>query len=152
MWPIIIVILTVAMLVGPILLMQPSRSQKRLAALRRYASAKGVRVSASSVKTTEGELCWFYWLPLLEKSESIPRYFERKNYEHGMHVAGVWALTPEDSGAVPGSWLTFLTQLPASVYAAEANSHAVGVHWAERGGQETLDVIATLLTELVDSL
>ena len=62
MWIIITLVLVVAMMVGPIMMMLPSKSQKRLAALRQEASSLGLRVNASTLKEGDGGSCWFYWL------------------------------------------------------------------------------------------
>ena len=139
LWPIVIGILVVAMLVGPIMMMQPSKGQLRLAALRKMAATLGLHVNASRIKTPDGSLCWYYWLPLAPKHTAENLVLERKNYAHGMHIADYWAVSEGDKHHAQIAHLTtLLEQLPASVWAFEINAHAIGVHWSEEGGQATL--------------
>lgn len=144
MWPVIIVLLVIAMMVGPIMLMQPSHAQRRLAALRKHAESLGLKVGSSDVKAEGGQVCWFYWLPLSGKDTPAPIVLERQKYEHGLHIAKYWSV----KGRVPTAtetWETFLEQLPDSVYAVELNDHALGVHWSERGGEAVLESIVDQL-------
>ncbi|WP_394201812.1 hypothetical protein [Marinagarivorans algicola] len=148
MWPIVIVVLVVAMMIGPVMIMQPTKGQKRLAALRRYAAAQGLHVNASQIKTSDDTVCWFYWLPLAEKDQLPIMRLERQNYAHGLHVAKYWAFkTPETE--VPQAIERFLLTLPPSVCGFETKTHAVGVHWSEAGGQKNLDTWLPGLQSLV---
>lgn len=150
MWPVVIVILVVAMMVGPIMIMQPSKGQKRLAALRTFAQSEGVRVNASQIKEADGGPCWFYWLSLAKKDQLPVMLLERKNYAHGLHVAEFWAFKG-DSVKVCAAVEGVLRKLPDSVCAFEVNAHAVGVHWTEAGGQKTLEAWLAQLKLLLDA-
>ncbi|BCD98415.1 hypothetical protein [Marinagarivorans cellulosilyticus] len=142
MWPIIIVLLVLAMLIGPVMLMQPSKAQKRLAALRQQATTLGLKVGASNVKAPDGAPCWAYWLPVTEQNALEPVLLERKNYEHGLHIAKYWFVKQGSGTKLPAPVASVLLELPSSVHMLELNEHAIGVHWTEHGGSETLEQIA----------
>ena len=145
MWPVVIVLLVVAMAVGPVMLMQPSKAQKRLAALRLEAAKLGLTVGASPVKAPDGTPCWAYWLPMLEKNIRQPVMLERKNYEHGLHIAQYWSVKQGDSADLPATVSEILMVLPSSVHMLEINEHAIGAHWMEQGGVKVLEKIAKAL-------
>ncbi|HEY7774848.1 MAG TPA: hypothetical protein VIC26_16815 [Marinagarivorans sp.] len=151
MWPTIIVVLVIAMMVGPVMLMKPTRAQKHLALLRKQAQTLGLKVGASDVKGEGGQLCWFYWLPLNTDNGPAPVVLERQKYEHGLHIAKYWLVkgrTPTE----PQLWESFLAKLPDSVYAVELNDHALGVHWNERGGDAVLEQLANQLKAFASPL
>ncbi len=145
MWPLVIVVLVIAMAVGPVMLMQPSKAQKRLAALRQEAVRLGLSVGSSTVKAPDGAPCWTYWLSLTEKNTRQAVLLERKNYEHGLHIAKYWSVKRGDPADLPASIVSALTALPSSVYMFEINEHAIGVHWTELGGARVLEGIAKCL-------
>lgn len=147
MWPLVIVVLCVALMVGPVMLMQPSAKQKRLAALRQYAEAKGVRIQASKLLSPSEDLCWFYGCPIAKDLELPIMRLERKSYTHGLHVAGVWAVT---AGSKEGaqSFEDDLKLLQEGVFGFEITAGAVGVHWDERGGEASVESWLPMLKRL----
>lgn len=147
MWPIVIVLLVVAMMFGPIMLMQPTKEQRNSAALRTYAQAQGLQVSASKITSQDGSLCWFYGLSLAEKDQLPAMLLERKPYAHGLHVAQYWSFTSQKV-EVSQEIEHFLQTLPSSMSAFEINAHAIGVHWNESGGQKSLDTWQPALAQL----
>ena len=147
MWPVVIVLLVLAMMIGPIMLMQPTKEQRDLAELRTYARSKGLQVSASKITSQSGDLCWFYWRPLAEKNQLPAMLLERKPYAHGLHVAQYWSFTGQKV-EVSQEIEHFLQRLPSAISAFEINAHAVGVHWSEGGGQKSLDQWQPELTQL----
>lgn len=152
MWTVIIIILVIAMMVGPIMIMQPSKQQKRLAALRMKAQKMGLRVNGSSVKTQSGQPCWFYWLAISENTQLAPVSLQRKNYDHGLHIAKHWALEGSalESTTADVTYLeSFLETLPNSVFGVEINDHALGVYWSEQGGEAVLDQLYAAMEELL---
>ena len=148
MWPVVIVLLVIAMAVGPVMLMQPSKAQKRLAALRQEATKLGLTVGASPVKAPDGIVCWAYWLSMAEKNIHEPVMLERKNYEHGLHIAQYWSVKQGDSADLPTSVAEMLMLLPSSVHMLEVNEHAIGAHWSEQGGIKVLTEIAKTLRSI----
>lgn len=151
MWPIIIVVLVIAMSVGPIMMMQPSKSQQRLAKLRQSAASLGFKVGSSSLKTDDGVLCWFYWLPLPEESELNPLLCVKNNYEHGMHLAKYWSVRSGDAKTNKAELEQCLSAMPAAVYAFELNENVIGVHWTETGGQALLEDIHLALKGFIQA-
>lgn len=151
MWPTIIIVIVIALMVGPIMVMQPTPSQKRTAALRQRAQALGLKVGSSDVKDEAGQLCWFYWLPLNTDTGPAPVVLERQKYQHGLHIAKYWSV----KGRAPTEakpWEAFLSTLPDSVHAVELNDHALGVHWNERGGDTVLEQLTKQLKAFASPL
>lgn len=153
MWAAIIIVLVIAMVVGPIMLMRPSKRDQYLALLRARARSKNLSVSASSVKDEEGVPCWFYWLAVGQDEEGSdkrvqsPLLLVRKSYAHDLHVAQYYEYAK--GSRVPDGWEALIADMPASVRAIELNRHALGVHWNERGGEAVLDEIAARLGQLL---
>lgn len=155
MWAAVIIVLVIAMVVGPVMLMRPSKRDQYLAKLRASAREQGVQVSSSRLKDASGSLCWFYWRPLENNDENKkpafePIVLERKPYQHDLHVADFFEITKGKT--VPAGFDVILKGLPESVQGVELNRHAVGVHWSERGGEEVLTNIAGALTQLLGLL
>lgn len=155
MWAAVIIVLVIAMVVGPVMLMRPSKRDQYLAKLRASAREQGVQVSSSRLKDASGSLCWFYWRPLEsndgnKKPSHEPLVLERKSYAHDLHVAEYFEITK--GNAVPTGFEAILKGLPESVQGVELNRHAIGMHWSERGGEEVLGQIAEALTQLLGLL
>ena len=150
MWTVVIIILVIAMMVGPVMMMQPSTAQKRLVVLRQMAQQNGLQINVSTYTTFDGLPCWFYWQRLPEKHTLATCTVERKNYDHGLHVEGVWA--PKQPINEPSdAFKALLRALPDSVMAVEVNAHVVGLHWSERGGEKTLATLTEALTTFSQS-
>ena len=143
MWTMVIIILVIAMAVGPVMLLRPSATDQRLATLRQHAAQLGLRVTSSHM----AERCCLYARAHKEQGtyDAPPLVLVRKQYHHGLHVAGVWAI---ESGQVPAHSKTLtasLEQLPSSVMGVEINTHCVSVHWQEKGGIATLETLNRIL-------
>lgn len=152
MWAAIIIVLVIAMVIGPVMLMRPSKRDQYLARLRAKAREYGMQVSASRVKDDSGAPCWFYWCALGSEDESQkvrhePFLLERKGYSHDLHIAEYYEMTKGHS--VPEGGAVLIASFPESVQGIELNRHALGVHWSERGGEEALASIADTLTQLL---
>lgn len=155
MWAAVIIVMVIAMVVGPVMLMRPSKRDQYLAKLRASARVQGVQVSSSRLKDATGSLCWFYWRPLENGDENKnptvePIVLERKPYAHDLHVADYFEMTKGNT--VPTGFEAILKGLPESVQGVELNRHAIGVHWSERGGEKVLATIAEALTQLMGLL
>ncbi len=150
MWTIVIVILVIAMMLGPIMIMQPSKSQRRLAKLRGHAQKLGLSVGASTLKTDSGRECWFYWLNLPKACQLSTVSLERENYAHGLHLADFWSTKKPVSD--PQRIETFLRALPDTVCGVDVTDHTLGIHWSEKGGIEALDTLYSLLKLLSETV
>lgn len=155
MWPTVIILLVIAMVVGPVMMLRPSKRDQYLAQLRAKARERNLSVSASRFKDASGSPCWFYWHALeVNDNDKAPVHapflLERKPYAHDLHVADFFELAKGQH--LPKGVEPIIKALPESVQAVELNRHAVGVHWNERGGEAVLDTIAEQVAQLLPLL
>jgi len=155
MWLVVIMVVAVALIIGPFMMMRPNPAQKRKEQLRINAAAKGIRFSVKTLPQQNTEI---------EKSAPIPVYFLapgkhardddwlllRAGYTHEMHFLNSWAWQGESrASSLEQSVLQkYLPLLPESVEAVSAGSKGVCVYWREQGGEQVLEQIIALLTEL----
>lgn len=158
MWiPVVIVALAIAMVVGPILLIQPSKRQKRQSRLRNYAIHKGFRVqllpfpeNLDAVKS--GDLIPVYTLPWETSSKRQASWLLIKRpFSHETHFYGTWQWhCPQPASA---EWHQPLQQvlstLPDSFIALGNGPQGIFVFWLERGGEELINVAYEQLSELM---
>lgn len=148
----LIVIAVIALCVGPVMMFQPSARDRRLAALRAEAIAKGARVALGS-GTTAGMTR--YLLPWRKKNQQVACWqLMRKNYSHPLHLAEYWALS---SGQMPAQpivdWLVpQLEQLPDSVGAVELAADGVALYWREEGDSRALEPLLAWLNQALNRL
>ena len=159
LWGIICTVLVVSMMVGPIMLMKPSLSQKRLAAKRQKAIEKGFRVHMAP--TPEGVkidaipryismYCW----PLEKKHKQDDSWLLiKKNYTHEIHAAGCWdwSQEPSQSPAID-KILNTLSELPNSVVAIEKNHQGVCCYWEEKGDEQQLENLLNWIKQTAATL
>ena len=150
MWTIVIVILVISMMLGPIMIMQPSKRQRRLAKLRSHAQKLGLSVGSSTLQTANGRICWFYWLSLPKQCQLPLASLQRESYAHGLHLADFWATKQPipDPHRIEG----FLKALPDTVYGVDINDNTLGIHWSEKEGIAGLEVLHGLLKSLSETV
>jgi hypothetical protein len=155
MWFVIIMIVVVAMVVGPIMMMRPSPAQKHTEQLRAAALAQGIGVSVRNLPQQATEI---------EKPAAVPVYFFppvnhhlkddwfllRTHYAHDMHFLNWWAWQGEwratdNEQAVLREYLPLL---PESVRGISLGSKGVCIYWQEQGGLVALQQIIKLLEVL----
>ncbi len=145
---IVFILFAVAMMLGPVLLLQPSKRQQRIASLRREAAVQGLRVRLLS---EQGQPLAAYEHPWQGKSKNIRTWgLLRKSYEHGLHIAKYWQWLDQNrpSADVEQQLHDLLLQLPQDVDRVVAEQTGVFCGWAEKGGQAELQVICQVLAEL----
>lgn len=163
MWITIIAIgLALAMMIGPIMIMQPSQRQRRLARLRELALECGLKVRTLNMpqgSVRAGEAVSLYCLPLSnEKPQKETWLLLRQAFSHGAHFKDDWDWA--DDREAPPAWHAALQQalaeLPASVVAVEAGGFSLGVAWLESTGdkrpEDAVAEIAQWLRQLAASL
>jgi len=148
-WPVVLIILlVVAMLVGPIMMLKPSGRQRQLAALRQEAAQMGLSVE---LETLKGRNLAAYQAPWPredgQKFKGEGWALDRAEYEHEIHFDGRWQW--RDSKAAPASLHELLHQalrsLPANVHTVEATRLGLRCAWTETGGRQELGLIADWL-------
>ncbi|MFO1370829.1 MAG: hypothetical protein U1F46_17755 [Marinagarivorans sp.] len=149
--------LTLAIVLGPLLMLKPTSGLQRIARLRQKAAQMGLLVQAHQhpAITTEGE--WMFYLlpwPSFTPSAKLATWaLLRKNFSHDIHLKGQWDFCPPAPSQLIGQTLkTQLENLPEHITGIESTSAGVGVYWNERGGERQLALIYAWLDDLVSSL
>lgn len=133
--------LTVAFLfvLGSVMWLRPSPTDKRLASLRQTAVSQGLRVNWLPAKET----AW-----LLQPSKKWIRYaYLRQTPKQGLLLLR-WRR--QEDGWQPISHTTPLpaeTEWPACISALEFTAHDCAVIWSEEGSEEDVKQIAQLLKQ-----
>jgi hypothetical protein len=130
--PLTMILLAVAMAVGPIMMMRPSKSQQRLASLREKARKLGISVHPSPLASQLGATNLMrYTLPSELDAGEIS--LVRKSYEHDLHVEGFWELTPTAS-AKPDNFSATLAAIQPmdSIVAVGVNAQGSWIDWTEK--------------------
>jgi hypothetical protein len=140
--------LVFTMMVGPILLMQPSRRDRKIAALRTKAGDLGLKVTLQSLERGLTPVYERRW-PSMEKSKrvGVEWVLERQTYSHGIHFADWWQWLGQ--GRPPAAVLPILAErlstLPATVSVVEATPLGLRCYWSEKGGEPVLLQLAEWL-------
>ena len=139
MWTTVLVIaLVVCLAVGPIMMVQPSKRDSRLAKLRGLATSKGLRVRLSTDFDTDNTPVAIYSLPwpveyINQQRESIHWVLRTLSYEHEAHFSGKWDWY--ESKAAPEKLHRpvshALNNMPAGVLSLGSNLGGLECAWRE---------------------
>lgn len=152
---IVVVIVAVALVVGPVMMMRPNPAQKSKENLRSLARARGVHFSMRNLPRQADEqdqpaAIPVYFLPP-EKSQLSPSWMIiRTNYQHEINLLGWWAWQgePRANDSELAVLEAQLQVLPESVKAVSSGSGGICVYWEEKGGEPVLQQIFRLLDSL----
>ena len=145
-WPLLIIIGTVALLLGPIMVLQPNSRQRQLAALRQAALKRGisVRLDSSNKKAPPIAVYSLAW-PISMKTGRF--YLKKQDFAHDLHLLDYWYW--EGDGRPPDNWLPPLKEIlqlmPEDIVGIECTKHSLGLFWLEKHNQTTLDAVEGLL-------
>ena len=154
-WVIVLLLGVVAMVVGPVMLLQPSPQDRRQTELRTRARKLGlvVRLETLPVQATDleaPERLPVYRLPAQSsstQSHSLSWQLLRAPYRHETHFLGDWRW--QGQGRPGKEVLETLEQslatLPKSVLALGGDSRGWYLAWTEEGGVTSLAQLAALL-------
>lgn len=158
LWLIVIVIAVVAMVLGPIMMLQPNATQRQQEQLRTRAMELGLRVRISSlpkqnVDTETPAATPVYYLPVEAEKGKKGRsgwLLIRMPYTHEAHFQGDWQWHGHGraSAAETAVLKEVLKLLPPSVSAVEAGIQGYGFYWSEAGGIKRLEALLPLLQRL----
>lgn len=161
MWvPILIIILAVALVVGPVMWLSPSPRDTRLSRIRTRATALGMQVSWVSREALWGrpalpdgvEELVFYRLPWArqEQAATCDHWgLVKQNYRHERFIADYWLWQP--GLAPPSNWPVlsdYLRALPAGMVACEARPQGVALGWRELGDLDQVEAVHGQLQRL----
>jgi hypothetical protein len=148
-WSVVIILLLVfAMMVGPIMMLKPSRRQQQLAKLRQEAAQLGLSVELETLAGRSLAAYTMAWPREAQQKFSGEGWaLDKLAYEHGIHFDGRWQW--RDSRTAPAALHDGLREalrsLPASVQAVEATQIGLRSVWTEAGGSRELGVIVEWL-------
>lgn len=132
----IVIVLAIAMIVGPVMMIRPSRSQKKQAVLRTQASQMGMVVRLAT-STSVGGRGAYYSLPAShvdKKKKLVTWELKKGRYVHDIHFWQEWDWSGGDRAAQP-HWeiiQRLLAELPDSISAVGVNTVGVFCLWDER--------------------
>ena len=143
MWmPILIILAAVSLLVGPIMLMQPTKQQQLQARLRGRAAKLGLRVQLAGKPAGLPQEGAFYCLPWEHVEDAKQLWFLRRmSYAHDLHIAGYWEWRQRDDTVAEALLADVLTTIPEEIFSLNAGPQGLCVYWSERGGEARLDQI-----------
>ncbi len=159
MWTAIVIIcLVVAIMVGPIMMMQPTKRQRQLATLRKSALAHGLKVRMMTMppgSVQEGESVAVYYHSWPDNKTLKNTWFlARQSFSHGAHFDDTWDWIDDKPAAAPwqAAIRAALPALPESVIAVEASSHSLGVSWLEKPEGQTPEQATGALSDWIKAL
>lgn len=150
-WTVIIVILfALAMMVGPVLMLQPNAQHQRVAHLRALAIQKKLKVHLDTLHDEEIAVYQIPWPSTLKLQYGDVNWcLVKQKHPHEIHFEGRWEwrgrVTPMQP--VIGYVQQHLAQLPESVQALAATPQGLSCYWNERGGVATLETIDAWLKQ-----
>ncbi len=152
---IVIIILVVALAMGPVMLAMPSKRQSYLARLRASAQRKGfyVQLTQLTLGPAEGDKLRLAAYRLMwDQKVKLPSWrLLRKHYEHDFHFQGAWdweGPTVTLSQQVEGWLKKHLNELPDSVKGVGADNNGVTLYWLEQGGEAVLEQVYEATSQL----
>lgn len=155
-WFIGLLIVAIALVLGPIAMLRPNPAQKRKEQLRLQASAQGVRFSMRRLPALKTDM---------EVPPVVPVYFlpppatmqcqddwvlMRTGYEHegNFYKEWDWQGAARPSDVICAILKTLLPNLPASVPAIAQGKSGTCVFWRESEGEAELERLVSLLRTL----
>ncbi|MGH1440294.1 MAG: hypothetical protein ACRBBR_09310 [Cellvibrionaceae bacterium] len=151
-WPVVFIVLAIAMVVGPIMIMKPSRRDQRLASLRQKAASLGLQVRMSDY---EGRATAVYSFPVDLPKNTPAWQLLKQSYSHGIHFHGRWQLL-ENSAKVPtgleNTIKHYIDNLYDDVVGIEVDKKAVRLWWLENPKAETVEDIQESLKQLYKAI
>ncbi|HSC67975.1 MAG TPA: hypothetical protein VLC79_09805 [Cellvibrio sp.] len=155
-WFFIILLIAMAMVIGPISMLRPSPAQKRKEKLRLYASEHGLRFSMRRLPKLNTDIeepapAPVYYLPSQSKISAVSEWMLiRTGYVHdgNFHQEWDWQGSVRPADSICSILKEYLPKLPASVSAVSEGNLGVCVFWSEKEGEETLDLLISMLNAL----
>lgn len=142
MWQVVIIVVVIAMMVGPICMMRPSGRDAREVKQRDKARECGLNVYLSKLPSEaniqHAKTYAIYSLTWPEKelknNDKIQKWtLEQKKYEHDIHFQGRWDWFGERKAAKQyyASLHEFLNDAPLGVVGLASTQAGLGVYWNE---------------------
>ena len=145
----LIMLVVLAVVIGPVMWIMPSASQRKLVKLRQYAISKGFHIKVADMPQSHRQKVRkqdpvrgvYYSLPLLSK----PKAGDEK-FHYCLTRSDTDAEWLDDNVPVNASIMEqLLLKMPETVIAVEHASYGVAIYWQEKGDHNTVDDITQLL-------
>lgn len=154
-WALILIVCAVAMVIGPIAMMQPSQRDRRLMGLRQAAAQKGIGVRLATLELSSGaKSVAIYSLPLPKSDKPRAEWsLIKQPFEHEFNFHGHWDWGDKKNRASDADNETIRNQLMAlddSIVGIELANAGIGVYWSEK--ELGIDDIETILVRLKNDL
>lgn len=160
MWlTILLIVLALAMALGPVMLLQPSSGLQKLAKIRLLANQQGLIIRLPTAQAHGGAE---YYLPLSKALRALAAQsswaLEKKNIAHEIHFYGDWDWRGS-SQAPQALWSELrqiLAHLPEGISALIFSPSGIGCEWDERcrgaSENEAVTAIKTFLEQMLTTL
>jgi hypothetical protein len=152
-WPIILIVLAIAMAVGPVMMMQPTTRDRRLAGLRQDAAQAGLHVRMSDYEKGEKKRPVAVYTYQVNLPKGTPTWsLIRRSYSHDIHFHATWewrSTNKKISSEKEDQLFQFIDSLPKDIVGLEVNEMMVGIWWQEKSPTITIKTIKQLLQQLV---
>lgn len=157
-WLILLGLAVVAMVIGPIMMLQPTSKQQAQEVLRRRAIELGLRISIvtmpkQAADSDTPDAIPMYCLPWLQRNTRVQEWLLlRTSFSHEGHFLENWQWHERRQASIAEQARLHrsLPKLPGSIRAVGANSHGYCFYWTERGGIAQLEQLVPFLEALRD--
>lgn len=156
--PILFIIMAVSLIVGPIMMVRPSESQKKLALLRKLANEVGMSVSSAEVSSDSSTRGLMRYVLMHKKTMSDLKTWAlvKRPIDHELHFLGRWDWVTQqfwDTNELHLKRLReIIEQFPNDIVYVGVSELGVEVQWRERtkSGEEqnTIETLKSFLLEI----
>jgi hypothetical protein len=152
-WPIILIALAVVMAVGPVMMMQPTSRDRRLASLRLDAAQSGLHIRMADYEKDGHSKSVAVYTYQVSLPKNTPTWsLLRRSYQHEIHFHANWewqSTNKQISHQKDDQLHKFLDSLPDDIVGLEVNEMMVGIWWLEKPSTMTIKTLKQLLQQLV---
>ena len=148
----LVVGLSLALMIGPVMMFKPSGRARHLASLRQHAASRGLRVRMGTYDHTgQARVMVAVYSTLMPSAQgqlSTQWCLRRQAMDHEIHFVASWDW--DNSGEVApqkqhSGLKKYLLQLDSSILAVEMSNHSLGLWWQEKN--LSVDEIQQLLEQ-----
>ena len=147
-WPLWLIIGAIALMIGPLMMLQPNKRQQELTALRQMAAQRGIRIHLNKANGKHQSVA-VYSLPWTTAVKTDYFCLIKQQFTHDLHFSGYWHW--EGNGRPPSHWLVplknILELLSPDIVGMEVSEDSLGVFWLEKNRQTPLTNIENLLKQ-----
>jgi hypothetical protein len=156
LWFFVLLVVTIALVLGPISMLRPNPAQKRKEQLRMQASAQGIRfgmrrLPARKTDMEQPPVLPVYFLPPPTTMQSMDDWvLMRTEYEHegNFYKEWDWQGNARPIPQVSEQLASILSTLPHSVPAIAQGKSGTCIFWRETEGEEVLIAVIAVLRNL----